>query len=756
MKSLEETIRLVKTYEDRLVEERTQFAELLEVHELPPIGLYWGDRYIRPMAEEFGFRNAEELFAKYLALAARRAGGAPVFLSLGAGNCDAEIRTSQLLRDAGLTDFVIECLELNPRMIERGREMAAGSGVREHLSFVEADFNRWKPSKEYTAIIANQVLHHVVELEQLFAEMKRALHPSGFLVTADMIGRNGHQRWPEALQHVRKFWRELPGEYRWNRPLKRYEEEYINHDCSLEGFEGIRAQDVLPLLLRYFDFQLFVGFGNVIDVFVDRSFGHNFDVTGGWDLAFIDRVQQFDEQAIRSGALTPTHMFAALTPGPAMEHLYSRGLAPQACVRHQGVSVLAEPLEIVTAALRPTKPGGMAYSLELSAAGGRHPYTWTADGLPPGLRLTATGALSGTIQTDGDFTPLITLQDSSQPPQTAIQRYTILDRTSHAAPPLTLLAPAEFRPSVVGTPYRELLPAGGGTPPYHWSVIAGSLPAGLSLEAGTGAIAGKPTALSEAKFTIQVSDGGGQSTAKSLQLRIERAEARPVSLCWVPHVAAGGGWSTSILVGNPSPQETWFTLEMRVSGGSEVNWAFDPAPHPCQCHASGHYRLAPHGSVQISLAPAQSEEVSGWAKLNSGLPITGHALFTYISPKGVHSEVTIPLQSTGERKIATPFDNRNGNQTGMALLNLSSARPDAVVLVFWDDNGSLLATSSIPLAGSRHTSFMLAEKFPFTADRYGVVVVRAISGQPILATALRLSAAGVFAHLSPLQAGPET
>jgi len=93
----------------------------------------------------------------------------------------------------------------------------------------------------------------------------------------DMIGRNCHQRWPEALKEVHRFWKELPTEYRYNRQLNRHEELYDNWDCSIEGFEGICAQDILPLLLERFDFHLFIGFANVVYLFIDRGFGHNFN-----------------------------------------------------------------------------------------------------------------------------------------------------------------------------------------------------------------------------------------------------------------------------------------------------------------------------------------------------------------------------------------------------------------------------------------------------------------------------------------------
>ena len=61
----------------------------------------------------------------------------------------------------------------------------------------------------YDAVIANQSLHHVSNLEGLFAAIKDALSPQGRFITSDMIGRNGHMRWPEALDIIHDFWRQL-------------------------------------------------------------------------------------------------------------------------------------------------------------------------------------------------------------------------------------------------------------------------------------------------------------------------------------------------------------------------------------------------------------------------------------------------------------------------------------------------------------------------------------------------------------------
>lgn len=322
-------------YSARLAAETLAYKDVADINVLPGIFHYWSNKYLRPMIEEYGFSNPDQFFAKYLLESAHACGAqGPHFASIGAGNCDTEVRVAKLLREAGLAGFTIECLDMNPHMLQRGRELAVQEGVADVLAFVAGDFNEWRPARPYAGVMANQSLHHVLNLEGLFDAVRSALPSEGLFVTHDIIGRNGHMRWPEALTEVQRFWQELPREYRYNRSLQRQEDAYVNWDCSSEGFEGIRAQDILPLLLERFDFRLFIGFANVIDVFIDRAFGHNFDANGEWDRVFIDRVHAFDEAAIEARELTPTHMMAVLgRKGAAGPCLCSRGIAPENSVR---------------------------------------------------------------------------------------------------------------------------------------------------------------------------------------------------------------------------------------------------------------------------------------------------------------------------------------------------------------------------------------------------------------------------------------
>ena len=73
--------------------------------------------------------------------------------------------------------------------------------------------------------------------------------------------------------------------------------------------------------------------------------------------------------------------------------------------------------------------------------------------------------------------------------------------------------------ATVSTAYSATLAAAGGTGSgYTWAVTAGSLPAGLSLNASTGVISGTPNAAGTSNFTVQVTDSGSNTATQNLSI----------------------------------------------------------------------------------------------------------------------------------------------------------------------------------------------------------------------------------------------
>lgn len=744
-------------YARKLRFEQQHFQDQEEVHALPEIFHYWSNQYVLPMLQSCGFVNDEDMYAQYLRRAADACGEAvPRFISIGAGNGDLEVRVAERLRREGLREFVFECLEMTPAMLERGRELAREAGLQHHVQMVEGDFNRWSPAHRYTGIIANQALHHVVELERLFDEIQRVLDPRGYFLTNDMIGRNGHMRWPEALEAMRPFWLELPVSYRWNRPFRRHEEEYINHDCSTEGFEGIRAQEILPLLVERFQFPVFAAFGNIVNVFVDRVFGHNFDAKGAWDRDFVDRVHAADEAGIQAGTLSPTQMFAVMTTGETAETRHARGLSPRHCIRKEPGARVAgggtdgfpapEALRWETTSLRPTGDWGVEFGQQLRVSGGRAPYQFEAAALAPGLTLSREGYLAGAVQGAGIHSNRIVVRDSSTPPLVEEQCYTLVVKAEESRRPLSLPTGIAFAAGIRGQSYRQPLDAQGGVAPFRWELAQGRLPQGIVLDPQRGELNGKPARDGVFSFTLRVSDAAGESAVTTVLLPVSRtAETRRLAL---PLLMMGGGWSTVLQLSNPTPAPATVSMHFLGSGGELLERPLHVTmPDGTQgepVHRELHRELAPFASLRVA-ALEGGDEMAGWVTVTCQGGVTGNAELRRADGEWL----LLPLDGSPESSILLPFRNGDGARTMVAAASLPGGGAKTLSVRVWDGTWRWMDGVVVPLGAGTQSRFYLDEVVPLSAGASGFVELEA-RGSLLSAVGLRVRPDGRFSALPRL------
>jgi hypothetical protein len=103
----------------------------------------------------------------------------------------------------------------------------------------------------------------------------------------------------------------------------------------------------------------------------------------------------------------------------------------------------------------------------------------------------------------------------------------------------------------VSTNYQAPITSGGGSgpTPYTWSVVAGSLPAGLSLTPSYGVYSayayGTPTTAQTSTFTLQVRDGQGDTARQAFTLTIDKTA--PLVITFPSSCCPAGTIGTSYL-----------------------------------------------------------------------------------------------------------------------------------------------------------------------------------------------------------------
>jgi hypothetical protein len=187
--------------------------------------------------------------------------------------------------------------------------------------------------------------------------------------------------------------------------------------------------------------------------------------------------------------------------------------------------------------------------------------------------------------------------------------------------PLTVVT-TSLPDAAQNSPYSVTLAASGGTPPYTWSLAAGTLPAGLGLTAG-GVISGTPTSRGAFSFTVGVSDGT-RSATQALNLTV----TGPTVSIWAATATPG-----TVDHGADSP------VELGVKFRSDVNGTikgirFYKASTNTGTHVGS---LWTSTGTLLASATFSGETASGWQQVNFSSPVSITANTTYVA--SYHTDV---------------------------------------------------------------------------------------------------------------------
>ena len=227
-------------------------------------------------------------------------------LSAGSGPGGVELAFAREAPAAHIT-----CVDVNPELLRRGQQQAAAEGLT--VRFEQADLNTISlPARQYDIIFCHASLHHLVALEHVFTEFRRALAPGGVLIVVEVITRNGYRMWPETRKLVHAIWATLPERFRVNHtayPAKWSDRRIWEAGTGVTGMECVRSEEILPLLRKHFHEETFVPYLSFCRRFFDTMYGPNYDLSRALDRAILDWLWQLDCESIETGSLRGETMF---------------------------------------------------------------------------------------------------------------------------------------------------------------------------------------------------------------------------------------------------------------------------------------------------------------------------------------------------------------------------------------------------------------------------------------------------------------
>lgn len=214
---------------------------------------------------------------------------------------------------------------------------------------------------------------------------------------------------------------------------------------------------------------------------------------------------------------------------------------------------------------------GVAYSIDLMASGGLPPYAWELDAastVPPGLSFSAGGQLSGSPTVAGRFTLTVVVKDAEVPEQSASRGFVLV--VSQAPGANLVIANSQLPVGSAGVSYVGRVRANGGTPPYAFTVAAGTLPPGLTL-AMNGTLTGTPTASGVFDFNAEVTDASAPAERAQASLRINVLDmgtmVLTISQTPLPQAVVNLPYSAQLEAVGGTPPLSWSIIGGRLPQG---------------------------------------------------------------------------------------------------------------------------------------------------------------------------------------------
>jgi uncharacterized repeat protein (TIGR01451 family) len=217
-------------------------------------------------------------------------------------------------------------------------------------------------------------------------------------------------------------------------------------------------------------------------------------------------------------------------------------------------------------------PGGIEFTnygpQTITASGGTPPYTFsqTAGALPAGMTLSSSGVITGT-PTSVSSTFTVTVTDSNNCTASKIYTLSLVDPKTPTIP-LTV-SPSSLPAGVVGKSYTTTLTASGGTAPYTFTALPGSLPGGLTLSSA-GTLSGAPSAAGTFNFTVTATDTNNDVGQTNCTMSITSIADLAVSASLSPDpVLMGSNLTCTITVTNLGPSRaTGVTITNSLPAGA--------------------------------------------------------------------------------------------------------------------------------------------------------------------------------------------
>jgi ubiquinone/menaquinone biosynthesis C-methylase UbiE len=197
-------------------------------------------------------------------------------------------------------------VDVSAEAIRRSRERSESAGLAGRLDYVCSDIASLKfDDASFDCVVVNMALHHVLELELLFANVQRWKTPNACFVLNEYVGPDRFQWTDATLREGQRLLESLDPRYRVHGVSGELVTTFRSPEYAAmvrgDASEAIRSSAIEPLLSTYFQIVDRRPYGGTVLHWLLADIAYNFDAERRpEDAAELDRLFA-EERALLSG-----------------------------------------------------------------------------------------------------------------------------------------------------------------------------------------------------------------------------------------------------------------------------------------------------------------------------------------------------------------------------------------------------------------------------------------------------------------------
>lgn len=231
-------------------------------------------------------------------------GGRPIrnALEVGGGLGDQAIAFYHQL---GVERF--DVLDISDVAVAAGNDRAREQGLNVHYAVSDLNHDDL-PDRDYDLIIASGALHHIENLEHLFAQIDDRLTPQGVFFANDYMGPSQMQWREDQLRLMNAVVSILPDElnrvaHRGDQVVREVRPIPLEIFARVDPSEGVRAAEIFDVMRDHLKIERIVPFGQTLAYEMLRGRVHNFDDDDPKDNAILSLICLLEKELMDAGVI---------------------------------------------------------------------------------------------------------------------------------------------------------------------------------------------------------------------------------------------------------------------------------------------------------------------------------------------------------------------------------------------------------------------------------------------------------------------